>query len=305
MLRTIFIKLSESGGLRKLAEDSAFGNRLSSRFVAGTTVEQAIAAAAELNQAGISFSLDYLGENVSSEEEARENEAFYGRLLEEIVSKGLEGNASMKLTQMGLDSSTELATEITANLVGRAAALGTFLRVDMEGSDYTQRTLDIVREVHRREGNAGHVGAVIQSYLYRSEADVRDLCERGIRIRLCKGAYKEPAEIAWQDKADVDASFVRLMKIMLDSGIYHGIATHDERMIDATIARATERSIDPAAFEFQMLYGIRRDLQEKLVRDGWNMRVYVPFGGEWYPYFMRRLAERPANVIFVLKNLFR
>jgi proline dehydrogenase len=175
----------------------------------------------------------------------------------------------------------------------------------MEGSPYTQKTLDIVYELHRRPGNAGHVGAVIQSYLHRSEQDVRDLCAEGIRIRLCKGAYKEPPEIAFQAKAEVDANFVALMKILLKSGVYHGIATHDEKMIEATKEFARAENIAPDKFEFQMLYGVRRDLQEQLVRDGWGMRVYIPFGSEWYPYLMRRLAERPANALFILKNLFR
>ena len=305
MFRTLFIKLSESAFLRKIAEDSSLGKRVSSRFVAGTTVEDALQAASELNRANIRFSLDYLGENVSRESEARENQILYRDLLSKIAERELDGNASMKLTQMGLDSSSELAASITADLTSHAASLDTFLRVDMEGSEYTERTLEIVREVHSRDGNAGHIGAVIQSYLYRSEADIRDLCARGIRVRLCKGAYKEPAEIAWQDKSKVDENFVSLMKILLESGVYHGIATHDERMIDATIAFARERDIAPNAFEFQMLYGIRRDLQERLVSEGWNMRVYVPFGGEWYPYFMRRLAERPANALFILRNLFR
>jgi proline dehydrogenase len=175
----------------------------------------------------------------------------------------------------------------------------------MEGSAYTQHTLDFVRELHGMPENRGCVGAVIQSYMRRSEEDVAKLIAEGVRIRLCKGAYQEPAEIAFQDKADVDANYVKLMKVLLKSGIYHGLATHDEKMIDAAKEFATRERIAPDSFEFQMLYGIRRDLQRRLVREGWRMRVYVPFGTEWYPYLMRRLAERPANALFIAKNIFR
>jgi proline dehydrogenase len=189
--------------------------------------------------------------------------------------------------------------------VEHAARLENFVRVDMEGSAYTDRTLRTVEDLHLQNGNAGRVGAVIQSYLYRSEKDVEALLAEGIRIRLCKGAYQEPPEIAFKKKADVDANYVKLMKMLLKSGIYHGIATHDPKMIAATRQFARAEKIPPDAFEFQMLYGIRRDLQHRLVKEGWRMRVYIPFGAEWYPYFMRRLAERPANVFFVLKNLWR
>jgi proline dehydrogenase len=226
-------------------------------------------------------------------------------MLDELVARKLNANVSMKLTHMGLDLDEALARRIAGELVAHAARIDNFVRVDMEGSPYTQKTLDVVRELHRQPGNAGHVGAVIQAYLHRSENDVRELCAERIRIRLCKGAYKESADIAFQDKADVDANFVKLTKILLESGTYHGIATHDPKMIEATIAFAREKNIPPSAFEFQMLYGVRRDLQEQLVKDGWGMRVYIPFGTEWYPYLMRRLAERPANAIFILKNALR
>jgi proline dehydrogenase len=226
-------------------------------------------------------------------------------MLDAISERGLNANVSLKLTHMGLDVDEKLAFEITTKLVQKAASINNFVRVDMEGSPYTQKTLDFVHGLHAQNGNKGHVGAVIQSYLKRSEADIEKLCANGIRIRLCKGAYKEPPEIAFQDKADVDANYVRLMKILLKSGIYHGIATHDENMINATKEFARQENIPASAFEFQMLYGIRRDLQQQIVREGYNMRVYIPFGAEWYPYFMRRLAERPANAMFVLKNLFR
>lgn len=305
MLRTFFITLSENGPVRNLAENSTLGRKLSSRFVAGTDPDEVMRAAVEVNELGMKASLDNLGENVHNVDEAEQSGALYRGLLETIAEQSIDSNVSLKLTQMGLDLDPEAMTRIVSSVVSRAAELDNFVRVDMEGSEYTQRTIDLVRSVAALDGNSDHVGTVIQSYLYRSEEDVRILCGDGIRIRLCKGAYKEPAAIAWQDKKDVDANFVRLMRILLDSGIYHGIATHDEAMIDATISYAAERGIDPSAFEFQMLYGIRRDLQTKLVEDGWNMRVYIPFGTDWYPYFMRRLGERPANALFILKNILR
>ena len=305
MFRSIFIALSENKSLRSFAERSRIGRRLSSRFVAGMTVDEALIATAAINRLGMSVSIDNLGENVTNTDEARESAALYHELLDAIAERKLNANVSMKLTHMGLDVDEKLSRDITDELVAHAARRQSFVRVDMEGSPYTQKTLDVVRELHRRDGNAGHVGAVIQSYLYRSEADVNALCAERIRIRLCKGAYKEPPEIAFQKKEDVNANFVKLMKILLKSGTYHGIATHDPKMIDATIAFAKAEKIASDKFEFQMLYGIRRDLQVKLVKEGWRMRVYIPFGTEWYPYLMRRLAERPANAIFILKNVLR
>ncbi|MEO8217164.1 MAG: proline dehydrogenase family protein [Acidobacteriota bacterium] len=304
MLREIFIALSESKSLRAAAERSALGRKLSSRFVAGMEVDDALAATTAVNQSGLTVSIDNLGENVTNPEEARHSAALYHELLDKIADRKLKANVSLKLTHMGLDVNETLAYDITRDLVEHAARIGNFVRVDMEGSPYTERTLALVRELHR--GNkTGVVGAVIQSYLRRSEKDVESLCAEGIRIRLCKGAYKEPSTIAYQEKVDVDANYVRLMKIMLLSGVYHGIATHDPKMIEATLAFVKEKAIDASVFEFQMLYGIRRDLQQKLSREGWGMRVYIPFGREWYPYLMRRLAERPANALFILKNLFR
>ena len=305
MFRATFIALSESRSLRAIAERSAIGRRLSSRFVAGMTVDDALAATAATNARGMTVSVDTLGENVTNIEEAYESEHLYHELLDEIVNRKLDANVSLKLTHMGLDVDEGVARKIVNELVAHAARQNSFVRIDMEGSPYTEKTLQIVRELHRQPGNAGHVGAVIQSYLRRSRADVESLCAEGIRIRLCKGAYKEPEEIAYQGKAEVDGSFVELMKILLKSGTYHGIATHDPKMIDATIAFARAENVSPKSFEFQMLYGVRRDLQEQLIRDGWGMRVYIPFGTEWYPYLMRRLAERPANAIFLAKNLFR
>ena len=305
MFRTIFIALSENRMIRRIAERSALGRKVSSRFVAGMSVAEALEATTRTNALGMSVSIDNLGENVTNVAEAKESAALYHELLNDITERKLNANASLKLTHMGLDVAPGLARSITSDLVAHAVRAGNFIRIDMEGSPYTQLTLDVVRELHAQPGYAGRVGAVIQSYLHRSERDVQELCASGIRIRLCKGAYKEKPEIAFQEKADVDANFVRLMKTMLKSGTYHGIATHDPNMIDATMAFARAENIAPSAFEFQMLYGVRRDLQEQIVRDGWGMRVYIPFGTEWYPYLMRRLAERPANLLFILKNLFR
>jgi proline dehydrogenase len=280
---------------------------MSSRFVAGTTVADAVAATRAVNAAGMSVSIDNLGENVTNAEEAKASAELYNHLLDEITQDKLNANISVKLTHMGLDVDEQMARNLVGCLVAKAARSNppNFLRVDMEGSPYTQRTLDFVHELHRMPGNQGRVGAVIQSYMRRSESDVEKLLAERIRIRLCKGAYKEPPELAFQKKSEVDANYVKLMKILLKSGVYHGIATHDERIIRQTIAFAIQEKIPPTSFEFQMLHGIRRDLQQSLVKDGWGMRVYIPFGTEWYSYFMRRLGERPANALFLLKNLFR
>jgi proline dehydrogenase len=307
VLRALFISLSESRSLRALAERSSIGQQISSRFIAGTDVQHVFPVIRRLNEAGSSASIDNLGENVTNAEEARASAHLYHQLLDEISKQKLDSNVSLKLTHMGLDVDESLACELVSGLVAKATSLSpkNFVRVDMEGSPYTQRTLDFVRQLHRVPENRGCVGAVIQSYMHRAESDIQQLLHEEIRIRLCKGAYKEPPEIAFQEKAEVDANYVRLMKILLKSGIYHGLATHDEKIIREAKAFATRENIARDAFEFQMLYGIRRDLQRSLVRDGWHMRVYVPFGTEWYPYFMRRLAERPANVFFVARNMLR
>jgi proline dehydrogenase len=307
VLRALFISLSESRSLRAFAERSTIGQRLSSRFVAGTEVEDALRAALAVNQAAMSVSIDNLGENVTNAEEARLSAQLYHQLLDQVAARKLDANISLKLTHMGLDVDEALARDLVTGLVVKAAAMipPNFVRVDMEGSPYTQRTLDFVHELHRQPGNQGRVGAVIQSYMRRAEDDVEKLLAEGIRIRLCKGAYKEPPEIAFQQKSEVDANYIKLMKILMKSGIYHGLATHDEKIINQAKAFATKHRISRDAFEFQMLYGIRRDLQQRLVREGWRMRVYIPFGAEWYPYLMRRLAERPANALFIAKNLFR
>ncbi len=305
MLRATFISLSESKSIRAAAEKTWIGQRLSRRFVAGTTVEDALAATQQMNKLGLGVSVDNLGENVTNADEARHSAQLYHQMLDRMSALGLQANVSLKLTHMGLDVDEKLAYDLASGLVEHAARIDNFVRVDMEGSPYTQRTLDFVHRLHAQPENAGHVGAVIQSYLFRSEKDVEQLIEKRIRVRLCKGAYKEPPEVAFENKADSDANYVKLMKMLLKSGVYHGIATHDENMIRATIEFAQKEKIPASAFEFQMLYGIRRDLQLKLVKDGWRCRVYVPFGTEWYPYLMRRLAERPANALFILKNLFR
>src|SRR5580700_7757159 len=307
MLRTFFVRLSENPSLRTFAENSSLGRRVSSRFVAGTEIADAVRATQAINRASMSVSIDNLGENVTNPDEARHSAQLYHQILDAIAANQLNANISLKLTHMGLDVDEKVAREMVSALVAKAASMNPpgFVRVDMEGSPYTQRTLDFVHELHRMPGNGNSVGTVIQSYLKRSESDVEKLLSEGIRIRLCKGAYKEPASIAFEDKADVDAHYVKLMKILLKSGVYHGLATHDEKIIREAQAFAMREKIARESFEFQMLYGIRRDLQQSLVRDGWGMRVYIPFGTEWYPYFMRRLGERPANVFFIARNMLR
>jgi proline dehydrogenase len=307
MLRTFFVRLSENQSLRNFAERSSLGRHLSGRFVAGTEIADAVRATQAVNRSGMSVSIDNLGENVTNPDEARHSAQLYRQILDAITTNHLNANISLKLTHMGLDVEENLAREIVSGLVAKAASITPpgFVRVDMEGSPYTQRTLDFVHELHRMPGNANSVGTVIQSYLRRSESDIEKLLSENIRIRLCKGAYKEPAEIAFPAKSDVDANYVKLMKILMKSGIYHGLATHDENIIHQAEAFATAEKLSPDSFEFQMLYGIRRDLQQRLVRKGWRVRVYIPFGTEWYPYFMRRLGERPANVFFIARNLLR
>jgi len=308
-LRSTFIALSQNSALRRFSESSSIGRKMSSRFVAGLEVDDVLHAAETLNSHGISATLDSLGENVATPDEARRSADIYHQLLDAIRKRGLNANVSVKLTQMGLELDPELAHEIAAGLVAHAVETDSFVRIDMEGSALTEVTLDIVRRIHAdhspRGPNRGHIGVVIQAYLYRSEKDICELLNDGIRIRLCKGAYQEPPSVAFAAKADVDSNFVRLMRLLVKSGVYNGIATHDDAMIEATRQFVRERKIDPSEFEFQMLYGVRRDLQRSLVEAGYGMRVYIPFGREWYPYFMRRLAERPANVLFLAKNFFK
>jgi proline dehydrogenase len=268
-------------------------------------IEDALRVAEAVNRQGMAVTLDSLGESVTSEAEAHRAAEVYHQLLDAIAARKLDANISVKLTQMGLEQSPELAESIAQSLAMHAGAAGNFVRIDMEGSRLTQVTLDIVRRLHARPQLRAAIGVVIQSYLYRSQADVEQLLADGIRVRLCKGAYKEPAQAAFPRKADVDANFVLLSRMLLASPVYHALATHDEKMIAEAKSFASQRGIDPSRFEFQMLYGVRRDLQRRLVREGYKVRVYVPFGREWYPYFMRRLAERPANVLFLARNFFR
>jgi proline dehydrogenase len=307
MLRAFFVRLSENPSLRSFAESSSLGRRVSGRFVAGTEIADAVRATQAVNRASMSVTIDNLGENVANPDEARHSAQLYHQILDAIATQRLNANISLKLTHMGLDVDERLAREIVSGLVAKAASMDPpgFVRVDMEGSPYTQRTLDFVHELHAMPGNANAVGTVIQAYLKRSESDVEKLLAERIRIRLCKGAYKESAEIAFPLKSDVDANYVKLMKVLMKSGIYHGLATHDERIIQQAQAFAVREKLSRDSFEFQMLYGIRRDLQRKLARDGWRVRIYIPFGSEWYPYFMRRLGERPANVLFIARNLLR
>ncbi len=307
MLRAFFSSLADSRTLRGIAERSPVGQRVSSRFVAGTQVADVLQATHKVVLSGAKASIDNLGENVTNADQARASAGIYHTLLDEIAADKLDANISVKLTHMGLDVDEGVARDLVASLVNKAASMTprNFVRVDMEGSHYTQRTLDLVHELHERPGYGDSIGTVIQSYLRRSLADVEKLLSAGIRIRLCKGAYQEPKEVAFHKKSEVDASYVKLMRMLLKSGFYHGLATHDESIIREAKSFATRENIPRESFEFQMLYGIRRDLQQSLVQEGWRMRVYIPFGTEWYPYLMRRLAERPANVLFIAKNLLR
>jgi proline dehydrogenase len=281
------------------------GRRMSSRFVAGTQIDEALRVAESVNEQGMAVTVDSLGESVTSESEAHQAADIYHKLLDAIAARKLNANISVKLTQMGLLLSPALAESIAWKLAKHAGQLGNFVRIDMEDSSLTQVTLDIVRRLHAQPGARGAIGTVIQAYLYRSEADIEQLLADGIRVRLCKGAYNEPAEVAFPRKADVNANYIRLSEMLLDSPVVHALATHDKAMIETAKSYATQRGIDASRFEFQMLYGVRRDLQRDLVSAGYQVRVYVPFGRDWYPYFMRRLAERPANAIFLAKNFFR
>jgi proline dehydrogenase len=272
------------------------------------TVEEAVAACERVNAEGIAVTLDSLGESVAVEAAARAAAEVYHRLLEAIAGKGLKANVSLKLSQMGIEIAEGLAEEIVGGIVERAAGLGGFVRIDMEGSAYTEATIAMTERLHERW--PGSVGTVLQAYLYRTAEDAERLLGQGIRIRLCKGAYQEGPAVAFAAKADVDANYVGLMQRMVTYakdgvGVFCGIATHDERIVDAMRAFVRERGVAKSAFEFQMLYGVRRNLQRRLAWEGYGVRVYVPFGTAWYPYFMRRLAERPANVVFLARNYFR
>ena len=304
LTRSALIYLSRQEGLKEFAARFGLFKKLTTRFIAGESIDQAIAAIREINARGCSASFDHLNEGVQSVEGTEAEVREYKSVLAKIDETRIDSNVSIKLTQFGLEIDPELAYLNTRRVVEEAVRRKNFVRVDMEGSNVTQATIDIFKRL-RSEFGLNDVGIVLQSYLYRTMDDAKDLLKLPARIRLCKGAYDEPAEVAYPDKKDVDDNYVRVMQLLLSSGVYHGIATHDPKMIDATIDFAQREAVGKDAFEFQMLYGIRRDLQDQLARDGYRMRVYVPYGKHWYPYFMRRLAERPANIWFVLKNLLK
>ena len=304
MLRTGLLWLSEQPRLFSIIRGNGLARRFASRFVAGETVEAAVAALTQLNAAGIRASLDLLGESVATPAEARAARDTYLETLDRIRHAGADANVSVKLTQMGLAIDERLCVENLRAIIAKARDDGSFVRIDMEQSDYTERTLQLFRRTfHPEFGNA--VGVVLQSYLRRTERDVEDMIALGARVRLCKGAYQEPPAVAFPNKRDVDANYVRCMEWLLERGNYPGIATHDTAIIAHAKDFARQRGVAPPRFEFQMLYGVRRDLQRRLRREGYNVRVYVPFGSHWYPYLMRRLAERPANVVFLLGNIVR
>ena len=306
MLRAVFLWLSEQPRIFGFVRRNGLARKLASRFVAGETIDDAIAAARELNATAgnLSVSLDLLGESVLHAEEAQRACATYLELMDRIHAAKVNANASVKLTQMGLDIDEALCIRNMKSIISRANQYDSFVRIDMEQSTYAAKTLQLFTDVFYPEfGNA--VGVVLQSYLRRAAADVDAMIALGARVRLCKGAYQEPEDVAFPDKKDVDANFVSCMERLLEQGNYPGIATHDEKIIAHAKAFTRQKAIPPARFEFQMLYGVRRDLQNKLRRDGYNMRVYVPFGTHWYPYLMRRLAERPANLAFITANVLR
>lgn len=305
MLRSFFIALSQNRSLRSFSERSSIGRTMSSRFVAGMTVDDALQACERVNREGIAVTLDALGESVTTEAEARRSAAVYHEMLDAIAMRKLNANVSLKLTQMGMDFDSTLAESIVGELVEHAAQADSFVRIDMEGSPYTAATIAMTERLHAQPGIQGCVGTVLQAYLFRTAGDAERLLRQGIRIRLCKGAYKEPPEIAFPLKADVDENYIKLAQHMMTSGVFCGMATHDEAIVERLLAFVRERGVPKSAFEFQMLYGIRRDLQRRLAKQGFGVRVYVPFGPEWYPYFMRRLAERPANVLFLVKNFLK
>src|SRR4029078_1568320 len=302
--RDSLLWLSEREGLKDFATRFRFFKKLTTRFVARDSIDEVIPFIRQLNSENCTASFDHLNESVGSAAEAEQEVTEYLNILAKIDESHIRSNVSIKLTQFGLGLDPELAYRNARRVVEEAQRRGNFVRVDMEGSDVTQVTIDIFKRL-RAEFGLNDVGIVLQSYLYRTYADAQELVKLPARIRICKGAYSEPPEVAFPDKKDVDANYVKVMQLLLGSGTYHGIATHDPKMIDATIDFVKREGIGKEKFEFKMLYGIRRDLQRQLARDGYNVRIYVPYGKHWYPYFMRRLAERPANVWFVLKNLFK
>jgi proline dehydrogenase len=304
LTRSALIYLSRQEGLKDFATRFSPFKKLTTRFIAGENIDEAVAAIKDVNARGCTATFDHLNESVSSTAETEGEVREYQDVLARIDESGIDSNVSIKLTQFGLEIDSELAYLNARRVVEDAVRRGNFVRVDMEGSNVTQATIDCFKRL-RDEFGLNDVGVALQSYLYRTMDDARALLKIPARIRICKGAYNEPPEVAYPDKKDVDGNYVRVMQLLLSSGVYHGIATHDPKMIDATVAFAQREGIGKDAFEFQMLYGIRRDLQDRLARDGYRVRVYVPYGKHWYPYFMRRLAERPANIWFVMKNMFK
>ena len=302
--RDSLLWLSEREGIKDFATRFRFFKKLTTRFVAGDSIDEVIPFIRQLNTENCTASFDHLNESVGSAAEAEGEVAEYLNILAKIDESRIRSNVSIKLTQFGLGLDPELAYRNARRIVEDANRRGNFVRVDMEGSEVTQVTIDIFKRL-RAEFGLNDVGIVLQSYLYRTYADAQELVKLPARIRICKGAYSEPPEVAFPDKKDVDANYVKVMQLLLGSGTYHGVATHDPKMIDATVDFAKREGIGKEKFEFQMLYGIRRDLQRQLVREGYRVRIYVPYGDAWYPYFMRRLAERPANVFFLIRNLFR
>ena len=302
LMRNSLLWLAGNSTLRRQITRSKLSRPLARRFVAGETAEQAFAAVAQLNSQGALVTLDYLGENVTTLEEATAVRQMYIGLLEEISRRGLKCNVSLKLTALGLDINRAVCDANLRTILETAQRDDNFVRLDMEGSDYTQITFDIFEQMFVAEGRK-NVGMVIQSYLYRSAADIDRLNELQARVRLCKGAYNEPATVAYPQKADVDKNYIELTRRLLTAGNYPGLATHDSAIIDWVKRFVRENGIGTERYEFQMLYGVRRDLQQQLIKDGYTVRVYVPFGEAWYPYLMRRMAERPANLLFILKAL--
>lgn len=302
VLRTVLLGLAKNGALRRWMETSPTADRLTSRFIAGHSIEREIEAIERLKRENMLASVDYLGENVTSVGEAAKTRDTYIGILERVSALNVGATISVKLTQFGLAISTTVAKDNVDPLVQRAKELGTVVEIDMESSEYVGRTLEIVSAMHARHAS---VRAVIQAYLHRSERDIECLNAQRIPIRLCKGAYKEPVGVAFQKKAEVDRNYVRLMHQMLERGELPALATHDEKIVGEALSTVKRVGISPDCFEFQMLYGIRRDLQRRVVDDGYRLRLYVPYGDAWYPYFMRRLAERPANVMFLVRNFFR
>jgi len=303
VLREGLIYLSENRLARNFVTHAPGARTMARRFVAGETLEEGIDVARNLNRAGMKVTLDCLGESVRNREEAKAAADIYMRLIQRIVEEQLDANVSLKMTQMGQDIDETFLHDNLKRILDLAGSHDMFVRFDMESSAYTQRTLDFFRRLWS-EGYR-NIGVVIQSYLRRSAGDIEQLNADKVRVRLCKGAYKEPASVAFPDKPEVDASYVRLMQMLLRDGNYPGLATHDEKMIRATQEYAREISKSPKDFEFQMLYGIRRDLQQQLVAEGYNVRIYVPFGEAWYPYLMRRMAERPANLFFIVNSVLK